>query len=81
MRVKTGAHSLILRQRVRPPLCLGYVISRPSVDELYYLCYHQDYSLWEVFFLTYGNTNHPHTVESITCGERLIFTADDTLVC
>ena len=47
------------------------------IQALYYFSNWRNHEFWWHVFLTYGNPKNPYTVESITLGQRLVFTADE----
>lgn len=44
---------------------------------IYYFSHYRNHEFWWGMFLQNGMPQNPYTVESITVGERIIFTADE----
>ena len=47
------------------------------VRALYYFSNHRNHEFWWKIFTQYGNPKNPYTVETVTVGQRLMFTADE----
>jgi hypothetical protein len=46
-------------------------------EAIFYFAQHRNHEFWWKLFKQCGNSRWPYTVESITFGERIIFTADE----
>ena len=44
---------------------------------LWYFTNHRNHEWWWDLYETHGNKNNPYTVEAITVGDRILFTADE----
>ena len=44
---------------------------------IWYFSHYRNHEFWWKIFLESGNPKNPYTVESITVGERIIFTSDE----
>ncbi|KAF2173799.1 hypothetical protein M409DRAFT_16070 [Zasmidium cellare ATCC 36951] len=58
--------------RTYTPFNVGFL-----VQALWYFSQHRNHELWWKLFRTVGNPKRPYTVEAVTVGQRIIFTADE----
>lgn len=58
--------------RTYTPFNVGFL-----VQALWYFSQQRNHELWWKLFRTVGNPKRPYTVEAVTVGQRIIFTADE----
>lgn len=58
--------------RTYTPFNVGFL-----AQALWYFSQHRNHELWWKLFRTVGNPKLPYTVEAVTAGQRIIFTADE----
>ncbi|KAK4498135.1 hypothetical protein PRZ48_010791 [Zasmidium cellare] len=58
--------------RTYTPFNIGFLI-----QALWYFSKHRNHELWWKLFRTVANPKRPYTVEAVTVGQRIIFTADE----
>ena len=46
-------------------------------EAIWYVVHHRNYEWWLSIFAKSGNKSLPYTIESVTVGQRIIFTADE----
>lgn len=65
-----GRHAPVVRTYT--PFNIGFLF-----QALWYFSHHRNHELWEKLFRTVGNPRRPFTIEAVTVGQRLVFTADE----
>lgn len=58
--------------RTFTPFNVGFLF-----QALWYFSHHRNHELWWKLFRNVGNPKRPYTVEAVTVGQRIIFTADE----